>query len=594
MQLNNFVLSKSIILKILYIALFYIFVTPYSVAIANQGVSANYLFVFFPLIVLCIKKEISWPPRSVLIFIAILSFIYLYGAISQVEQYDLILRRSASFLVFMSVFSFMFVKIDSDMIQSFMVALIIFSLYEACKVIIVYISIDGNNIGGYAKGLVGTQRIAFVYLMAFWLIIMANPQTYMLKFFKFLAAYMVITAIFLTFSRSSILGLLVSFGAYFLHIVIISFKNKQTIISASLKVFSKTFYIMILIVLVAVFFDGPVKYYLKTMVGPVVSKKINYFLVDDLTKGNVSDSKIDLMKAIIAKVKKSKEIRIIEQNFINAKVALAEKIDIEAEMQHQVEIRLKNLERIEDSQNFNEKDDANKIYLEYIGKNEVTHKAMLEANWLVDNIKILKDIALNKLYVIELKKLLLDTQMKLEMTKERESIDKIKRKLYDIDYQLIFLREESVINETNLNELNSLKSNVVMLRLKDDTSSIGYRFSMHKKVFSKTLENPLTGSAFLGVWSMFENREGSAHSQYLDILFRVGVVAFIAYLFFLYKITRFLYIKEVGLFFGFISFLAIGTFHETIKLSQGGFIFSFLFAMWAQQKYSLKNNEKSN
>ena len=38
MQLNNFVLSKSIILKILYIALFYIFVTPYSVAIANQGV----------------------------------------------------------------------------------------------------------------------------------------------------------------------------------------------------------------------------------------------------------------------------------------------------------------------------------------------------------------------------------------------------------------------------------------------------------------------------------------------------------------------------------------------------------------------------
>ena len=113
--------------------------------------------------------------------------------------------------------------------------------------------------------------------MAFWLIIMANPQTYMLKFFKFLAAYMVITAIFLTFSRSSILGLLVSFGAYFLHIVIISFKNKQTIISASLKVFSKTFYIMILIVLVAVFFDGPVKYYLKTMVGPVVSNKINYF-----------------------------------------------------------------------------------------------------------------------------------------------------------------------------------------------------------------------------------------------------------------------------------------------------------------------------
>jgi len=111
---------------------------------------------------------------------------------------------------------------------------------------------------------------------------------------------------------------------------------------------------------------------------------------------------------------------------------------------------------------------------------------------------------------------------------------------------------------------------------------------MHKKVFDQTYQNPLTGSAFLGVWTLFKNSEGSAHSQYLDILFRVGVIAFIVYLLFLFKVTLFLYKKDVALFFGFIGFLFFGMFHETIKLSQGGFIFAFLFAMWAQRKHLLK------
>ena len=170
MQLINFPYKKSYILTILYFLLFYIFVTPYSIGIDGQGISANYLFVFFPLIALLIKREINWPPKSAFIFMGILSFIFLFGSILQVEQYDLILRRSASFLVFMSIFAFMFVRIDLDMIQAFKIAIISFTLYESSLVLLKFISINGNDIGYYAKGALGSQRIGFVYLIPFWLI----------------------------------------------------------------------------------------------------------------------------------------------------------------------------------------------------------------------------------------------------------------------------------------------------------------------------------------------------------------------------------------------------------------------------------------
>ena len=72
MQLNNSFLNRSNILTIFYIFLFYVFVTPYSLNIGGQGISANYLFVFFPLIALLIKREIAWPPKSVLTNIRII------------------------------------------------------------------------------------------------------------------------------------------------------------------------------------------------------------------------------------------------------------------------------------------------------------------------------------------------------------------------------------------------------------------------------------------------------------------------------------------------------------------------------------------
>ena len=79
---------------------------------------------------------------------------------------------------------------------------------------------------------------------------------------------------------------------------------------------------------------------------------------------------------------------------------------------------------------------------------------------------------------------------------------------------------------------------------------------------------------------MFDDQQGSAHNQMLDLLFRTGIIGFILYLYLLYSALRFLYLNnEKALFFGVVGILFIGLFHETFKLSHGAFIFAFLIGM---------------
>ena len=64
----------------------------------------------------------------------------------------------------------------------------------------------------------------------------------------------------------------------------------------------------------------------------------------------------------------------------------------------------------------------------------------------------------------------------------------------------------------------------------DVTSSMGYRFYIWEKIIISVFKNPLFGSGYLGV-SIMEGGSGSAHSQYMDVLFRVGIIGFTFYFF---------------------------------------------------------------
>ena len=68
-------------------------------------------------------------------------------------------------------------------------------------------------------------------------------------------------------------------------------------------------------------------------------------------------------------------------------------------------------------------------------------------------------------------------------------------------------------------------------------TSIGYRFYMWEKIITSVIKNPFLGSGYLGV-SIMEGGSGSAHSQYFDVLFRVGIIGFTIYFITIYKIFK--------------------------------------------------------
>jgi O-antigen ligase len=113
------------------------------------------------------------------------------------------------------------------------------------------------------------------------------------------------------------------------------------------------------------------------------------------------------------------------------------------------------------------------------------------------------------------------------------------------------------------------------LDLQNSNSSEGFRIHLIKNAIIFLLNNPLTGSGFLGIWVISEDLSGSAHNQYLDILFRTGIVGFLIYIYILYRIFKKLYNFDKSLFWGFIAVLFYGFVHETFKLSHGAFVLSF-------------------
>jgi hypothetical protein len=85
-----------------------------------------------------------------------------------------------------------------------------------------------------------------------------------------------------------------------------------------------------------------------------------------------------------------------------------------------------------------------------------------------------------------------------------------------------------------------------------------------------------TSSGYLGIWYSHPTIS-SAHNQYLDIIYRIGILGFIFFIFIIFNLTMFLKRTDKFIFLSFISFLIYGIFHETIKEPTGMFIFSYLF-----------------
>jgi len=375
------------------ILLFTLFLQP----LAYGGASANYLFILFPFFVILSKQRIIIPSKSILITICLFTFILILGFISQPEYLQFGARRMISFILFMFMFSFLFIPINEKLVYAFKISIIVASLFVMLPFIFRMISLGPENLGWGSKGTFGVQRYGFIYIMAFWLVLMFKSKSKFITLLKFVLLPTILTGIIILFNRSTIVSLIGSMIVYFLY---------------------------------------------KTMV---------------------------------------------------YKSTIREKITF--------------------------------IFLSI-----VTVYAIFQA------------ISIFAPFIITF-----------------------------FDRQLFSVLADPDLIRTRFN-------------FEDEHGSEGYRIFMFKTIIEYVSNHLFTGSGFLGVWILFSDLSGSTHNQYTDMLFRNGLLGFIAYLYLIIRIVNYTYRQHKDLFFGLVGVMIFGLFHETFKLSQGGFIFAFLLALSFQKK----------
>lgn len=130
-------------------------------------------------------------------------------------------------------------------------------------------------------------------------------------------------------------------------------------------------------------------------------------------------------------------------------------------------------------------------------------------------------------------------------------------------------------------------ANTLLSNVETTNDSAGHRLYVWKYTLSNLLQYPLIGSAFLGSWSI-ENLSfaGSFHSQYIDNLSRLGIIGFILFYILIFKLLFHLFYHHKSLFYGLLSCLFYGFFHETFKESHGAFILAFLIGMHTNLKHN--------
>ena len=187
---------------------FIIFLIP----ISYSGLGINYSFVFFPFIYLFIKKRFFKPSKLI---IALIVFYILIFCFSSIYHINLFPRRLTSFLIFISIFAFSFVKIGRNEVSAFKKSIILISCYLSIKSIFLLLS-AGTDLGFLGKTLVGSQRIGFLYIISFFLVFINFKKSNYSFTLKASIIILMLIGILLTFNRSSIVAFLIVFIFYIL------------------------------------------------------------------------------------------------------------------------------------------------------------------------------------------------------------------------------------------------------------------------------------------------------------------------------------------------------------------------------------------
>ena len=209
---KRLIISHGVIKKAINCLLFIVFFIPASDLLGfSIPLSSNYLFVLYPMFIILAKKKLIAPSPFILYAILIYFIIFFLATLFQSDYHAFFVRRFASFVIFIVIFSFLFIPISSNQLVLFKTAIVGASLIMLAPSVLGFFSGGPNSFGLEAKGLFGSQRYGFMYLMAFWIVYFFNQIN---KPVHFLVKYSILISLFfgivLTFSRSTIVAFAVT------------------------------------------------------------------------------------------------------------------------------------------------------------------------------------------------------------------------------------------------------------------------------------------------------------------------------------------------------------------------------------------------
>ena len=362
--------------------------------LSADGIGVNYLFALFPIGSLLLTGRLKNPGSLLLLIMGIFVFVFFCASFYQLDLVSESGRRLISFLIFMAIFALTFVTLDAQTIAAFKLGAIVISVYFSLESILVLLAAGPANVGYAAKDLVGSQRFGFIYLFAFWLAYMDPDMKRSLGRLRLVILLALLGGLLLTFSRASIVAILLSFALFGL------------------------------------------------------SRTGHWF-------------------------------------------------------------------------------------------RHLSLRGALSAVATLGGAGVLVLL------------------------------------LYQVFPQAFDFFGEHLFGF--LSDSDSVEAHLL-----DQNSSEGTRVLLIQDILDFISRNPVTGAGFLGVWVLPNSPTGSAHNQYLDVLFRTGVLGLIAYATLLGFVLRHLARSQRAMYWGLVGVLIYGLFHETFKESQGACLLAFLVGTYAQ------------
>ena len=170
--------------------------------------TVNYSFALLPPLVALARGKICKAPRIFSAALILYTLIYWVSIIGQADLYETALRRTTSYVLFMTYFSYIFIAIDEEMIATFKAAIVGIGLVFSATKIYTFFAFGGGALDFAAKDLVGDQRFGAVYLLGAWLTYFYTAKNRVEVGLKCLFLCGLMAGLLLTFSRGTIVALL--------------------------------------------------------------------------------------------------------------------------------------------------------------------------------------------------------------------------------------------------------------------------------------------------------------------------------------------------------------------------------------------------